>query len=219
VRGIAYSPDGKLLATAGEEGKVMVWDVATGQSVRTFTAGKLPLLCLAFGPDGQTVVTGAGDWKQVVPGEVRVWDVATGQERANLEGHTRHVTDVAFSPNGRTMVTTSGDGLILVWDAETRKLRRSLKVPAPGRSHRFSPDGRYLAVGVWMRDQPVTEQSNNVAVRVFDTSTWEEVFDFRGHHGMIFAVTIAPDGQTLATASKDGTVKLWDMPVRQEARR
>src|SRR5204863_124610 len=102
---LAFSPDGKRLASGGQDGMVMLWDVASGKELHVCRGHRFPVRDLAFSPDGRTLASGeAGDTRDNggdrEEGEVRLWDAATGQERGRLRTEQTGVRGVAFSPDG-----------------------------------------------------------------------------------------------------------------------
>src|SRR5262249_54179332 len=110
VGGVAFSPDGRLLALGNGDGRVQLWDPATGQEVRQWQA-HLHNVTLTFAPDGKTLVTGSP-----LDSALRFWDPATGQERTTSVGHQGFVAWVAFSPDGRTLLTGARDRTVRRWD-------------------------------------------------------------------------------------------------------
>jgi Tol biopolymer transport system component len=194
VYGVAFSPDGQLLATASWDQTARVWDPATGEHLRTLT-GHTGYVCgVAFSPDGRLLATAS--WDQTA----RVWDPATGGHLRTLTGHTGYVWGVAFSPDGRLLATASGDKTARVWDPATGGHLRTLT------GHTgyvcgvaFSPDGRLLATA-----------SGDKTARVWDPATGGHLRTLTGHTSPVLGVAFSPDGRLLATASGDKTARVWD---------
>jgi WD40 repeat protein len=193
VNGVAFSPDGRLLATADGDRTARLWDPATGTQLRTLTGHTDVVNGVAFSPDGRLLATGSAD------GTARLWDSATGAQLRTLTGHTDGVHAV-FSPDGRLLATGSWDGTARLWDPATGTQLRTLTghtdgVVAVG----FSPDGRLLATG-----------SPDDTARLWDPATGTQLRTLTGHTAGVYGVAFSPDGGLLATGSWDGTVRLWD---------
>jgi tetratricopeptide (TPR) repeat protein len=140
VWGVAFSPDGKRLASAACDQTVKVWDAQTGQEIRTLRGHTSDVTSVVFSPDGKRLASSCNDHT------VKLWDAQTGQELRTLKGHTGAVTRVAFSPDGRRLASASEGHLVKVWDTATGEEALTLKGHTDSvQSVAFSPDGKRLA--------------------------------------------------------------------------
>src|SRR5207302_5362242 len=114
INSVAYAPDGKLLASGDEDGRVKLWEPSTGQELASLCGPRGGVNAVAFSPDGVILASAGGELNR--PGAVTLWSVASGQELVTLKGHHNEVMAMAFAPDGMTIATGSLDGTVRLWD-------------------------------------------------------------------------------------------------------
>jgi len=166
----------------------------------TLTGGPGLLTCLAYTPDGRTLVSGAND------GVVQFWDVEGRALKNTIKAHAGAVRALALSPDGRTLATAGPDRFVRVWDLSTGEEKYELRKRAEIECLAFSPDGRTLAVGS-------AGGKEGVALRLYDVATGVACGALRvaSPKDAVSAVAVSGDSRTLATGGRDGTVRLWDV--------
>jgi WD40 repeat protein len=210
VTSIAFSPDGRILASGSMDNTIKLWDVTSGRELRSLTGHANRVLTghanrvwsVAFSPGGRTLASGSDD------GTINIWDVASGRELGTLDGHANSVVSIAFSPDGRTLASASWDHTIKLWEAASgRELRTLAGHTDPVSSVAFSPDGRTLASG-----------SFDKTIKLWDVASGRELSTLSGHADKVYSVKFSPDGRTLASGSEDGTTRIWDAEGGRELR-
>jgi WD40 repeat protein len=208
IASLAFSPDGRLLGSAGGDPTVKVWDVSKGMGAVAGPSFALthdaPVDVVAFGPGGRLACAERS--------VVQIWDVSS--DRGEVAGpfltlrRPGGVTCVAFSPDGRRVATGNQFGRVDVWDVATGRGEMTtplLTLQRYGswvRCAAFSQDGRRLATG-----------GADKTVKIWEASTGQELLSLKGHADTVFGVAFSSDGRHVASASIDGTVKVWSAPM------
>ncbi|KAF8907888.1 quinon protein alcohol dehydrogenase-like superfamily [Gymnopilus junonius] len=195
---IAFSPDGRLLASTLNDSGIRLWDVESQQQFGNVLKTSASVNCIAFSPNGRYLVAGLGNC------DVQIWDVEHGKQMPGiaLSGHTDRVLSAKFSSDGRYLVSGSLDGTIRIWDAvKGTSVREPLRGHAMGvRDAMFSPDGKY-----------VISASMDRTVQVWDATTGKQMGQpLKGHKGWVRSVAFSHDGAYLMSGSDDGTIRIWD---------
>ena len=242
VEFVAFSPDGRTLASGSRDKTIKLWDVQSQRQIATLTGHSDDVEFVAFSPDGRTLASGSRDKT------IKLWDVQSQRQIATLTGHSGYVGSVAFSPDGRTLASGSEDNTIKLWDVQSQREIATLTGHSSWVwSVAFSPDGRMLASGsldttikLWdvqsqreiatltghshfvrsvafsLDGRTLASGSDDTTIKLWDVQSQGEIATFTEHSSQVYSVAFSPDGRTLASGSRDKTVKLWDVQSQRQ---
>jgi WD40 repeat protein/DNA-binding SARP family transcriptional activator len=197
----ALGPGGRLVTVLANN-ELVVWNIETALQLHTLSGHTNAIYRIAFSPDGASIATAS--WDRTA----RIWDMETGRLRITLTGHLEGVLSVAFSPNGTNLLTASEDKTARVWDLAPRQGVIAINTPLSAARAAFSPDGKWLALG--LRGGPGR-------VLFWDAASGEELLDFETQHTSgINTVAFSPDQTRFATASHDKTVSIWNLSANED---
>ncbi|MBD2485304.1 serine/threonine-protein kinase [Planktothrix sp. FACHB-1365] len=227
VYSVAFSPDGRTLASGSNDTTIKLWDVQSQRQIATLTGHSSYVKSVAFSPDGRTLASGGGHKT------MKLWDVQSQQEIATLTkdldddnslkmesisqftiGDDSSIASVAFSADGRTLASGSdssppnsdSDNRIKLWDVPSQREIATLTGDSDFVSSvAFSPDGRTLASASWVNK-----------IKLWDVQSQREIATLTGHSDSAWSVAFSADGRTLASGGADKTIKLWDVQSQRQ---
>jgi WD40 repeat protein/serine/threonine protein kinase len=211
VAGVSFSPDAEMLATAGYDGTVRVWDAADGTELHVLAGHRGGASCVAFSPVAlaRTQPLATAGWDRII----RIWDALSGKLLYTFCGHRDIIVGLAFHPDGKQLTSVSADGETKIWDVSHDPGFRMLSARNQGLTTcvAFSPNGERLAAGtlVWQK-QGQEKLIHGARVYVWDAASGSLLRALERQGGVIHCVAFSPDCRRLASGGSDETVKVWD---------
>ncbi|MFO0878046.1 MAG: WD40 repeat domain-containing protein [Gemmataceae bacterium] len=206
VYSLAFSPDGKLLASAGFDGLVKIWefDPSKGELKEKLklTGHAGPVYCVSYNKDGSLLASSSQDKT------IRLWTPADGKMQRELKGHGDIVDNIAFSPDGKLLASASADKSVRLWNPADGKEVKNLGSHAKSvYAVSFSPDGKQLA----------SAGADNI-IKIYDLASQKELKQLKGHTEPVTGIAFTPDGKGIASISQDRSVRVWDVASGKETK-
>jgi len=194
VRGVAITPDGRLIVSGSWDRTIKVWNVLTNQLLATLEGHTGSVWCVAITPDGKRIVSGSSDKK------IKIWDGDNYQLLATLEGHLNEVMGVAITSDGNRVVSCSCDKTVKIWDSQNYKLLATLE----------GHTNHVLRVAISFDGNCVVSGSRDNTIRVWNGQSHQLLAKLEGHLGCVYGIAVSSDGKRIVTSGEDKTIKVWD---------
>jgi WD40 repeat protein len=200
VSAVAFSKDGRFLATGSADNVVRVWDTSASEKlVRTFHGHDHQITALAFSPDGEFLASASMDQN------VRLWNMQPSDPHRNFAGHTNSVWSAAIRKDGRQIASGGADRTVILWDVGNGKIQHRLEGhKLPVTTVLYSPDGRF-----------VVSCGGDKLIKIWDAESGQFVRDLAGHEAAVMAACYSADGTRLISGGADRHVKVWDQGAKE----
>ncbi len=196
VTACAFSPDGRTIVSASDDGNLRLWDPSSGQTLHIMETHTHGVLSCAFSPDGKIIAC------TTFEGLLLLWDAQTGQSKGSIKGPINSLYGFSFSPDWR-LIVSNGINSLQVWEVASGRTLCSVKYQKKNLVYTstFSPDGRKIAYADIYMD-------NTIQIR--EASTGRLIHTLEGHEGSVNRCAYSPDGRYLATTSRDNSIRIWE---------
>ena len=200
VNTLAFSPDGKTIASGSKDQTIRIWSVKSGKTINTLAGHLGSVNTLVFSPNGKIIASGSED------NTIRLWDAQSGEVINTLIGHSDTIKSLAYSPDGKVITSGANDKTARLWDAKSGELINTLKGHSDWVSAlAFSPDGKVIVSG-----------SYDTSIRLWSAQTGEFIKALTGHSNWVNTIAFSPDGKVIVSgaggilSSEDNSVRLWN---------
>lgn len=190
---LAFSPESKIIASAGKDENIKLWDVKEGLEIDTLYGHSSEIKSIVISPNAETLASSDGH------GLIKFWNLKTRREIRSIKASELPINSLAFSPDSQMLVSGSDDYSIKLWNAKTGKEDCTLgQHSAPINSVTFSPDGKIIASG-----------SDDWKIKIWELKSKAAISVLSGHTNAVTSVAFSPDCQTIVSGSKDSRMILW----------
>ncbi len=194
VNSLAYSPDGRHIASGSDDGSIKIWEADSGKALLILSGYPFPVNSVAYSPNGRHIASVSWD------DSIKIWEADSGKSLLTLSVHSYTVNSLAYSPDGRHIVSGSDYGSIKIWEADSGKALLTFSGhSSPVNSVAYSPDGRHIASG-----------SRDNSIKIWEADSGKSLLTFSGHSSPVNSVAYSPDGRHIASGSSDNSIKIWE---------